>query len=1596
MAAPLTAWSAQAATPNVVLIVADDLGYGDLSSFGATDISTPSIDQLADQGIRFTSFYGAPVCQLFRAGLLTGAYAPRVSLATPVIPSRNIGLAREEITVAELLKTRGYATGAFGKWHLGDRAGLLPPSQGFDEFFGLPYSNDMWPFHPDTCPHSNEHPRLVAARQRARLAGFTGLDDEACFEPGFFPALPLLDGTDVIASNPDQALLNQRFTERALAFIDRHQDTPFFVYLSLTAPHVPLFPAPGFVGSSGRDLYGDVVQEIDWRVGQVLARLDALGLGHDTLVVFTSDNGPWLEYGIDGGSAGPLRDGKGSNYEGGIRVPMVMRWPASIPQQAVNDEPTSHVDLFATLASITGANLPSDRVTDGRDISPLMFGQPGATTPHQALYYYGETFNPDADQSLGLDAMRQGQWKLHVRMQGNRVVGTELYNLDADIDESQNLLTARPAIVQSMVSQAQAFNDALRANVRPYGLSATTGGGLSGSADNSPGEVVLSSVGSMDWVHWGLSSPGSVNRRAGAGTTIGTMVPVGNAPGRFQSNARVDFRWSAGTPVASASTGAGLYFSGIGSGASLTAPAGPEPRVLKLYLGGWRAQGQLQVSLSDGSAPDYQVSMENQNGVFDRVVTLAYSAASTGQALEVRYVMTGGTGNVTLSAAALAGDTVPVNLPPIAGNDSAAVNRGASVDINVLSDDSDPEGSLDPASVVATPPQHGTVQNLGGGILRYTHDGGSTTSDSFTYTVRDNQGAVSNPATVSITVHNPGAGALNATSNAAPGTVNLSTAGPADWVHWALSNGNSVNRKAGVVQQIGTLGTFGSNPQRFPGNGRTQYLWSGGTPTTNAATRAGLYLPGQGSGFTLAVPADTQPRTLHLYLGGWRAQGQLQASLSDGSAADVQISLANLGGVFDRVVSVTYRAGSADQTLNLRYTRTGGTGNLTLSAAALESGGSVVNLPPVANDDAASVERGQSVDVPVLNGDSDPEGSLDPTSVVVTAPQHGTVLNLGGGLIRYTHDGGPSTSDSFTYTVRDTQGHTSNVATVDILITQGNQPPRADDDNATVNQGAFVDIPVLDGDVDPEGDLDPQSIQSNAPAHGTLQDLGAGILRYTHDGGPSTSDSFRYTVRDGLGALSNSALVSITIHPASNQPTLTGTSLNAPGTVNLTTAGTSDWVHWALDSANSVSRKAGVVQQIGTLGSAGSTPRRFPGNGRTQYLWSDGTPPASGATRAGLYLPGQGSAFTLAVPADTHPRTLHLYLGGWRAQGQLQASLSDGSAADFQISLANLGGVFDRIVTLTYRAGSADQTLNLRYALTGGTGNLTLSAAALEGGGPTVNLPPVADDDETSVERGQSVDVPVLNGDSDPEGSLDPASVVVTAPQHGTVQNLGGGLIRYTHDGGSSTSDAFTYTVRDAEGNLSNVATVSVIIVAPDSGALGGSAAVAPGSVNLANQGPEDWVHWGFDNAGSINRKATSATLIGALGSFGATALRFPGNGRTQYLWSGGTPTANGATHAGLYLPGQGSGFTLTVPADTEPRTLRLYLGGWRAQGQLEASLSDGSAADFQVTMANLNGVFDRIVTLTFRAGSTGQTLNLRYTMSGGTGNVTLSAAAIE
>ncbi len=291
--------------PNVIVIFADDLGYADIGPFATrADTArprTPHLDRMAAEGIRLTSFYAAQaVCSASRAALLTGNYPNRIGIRGALMPKSQIGLSDSEKTIAEVLKPRGYATAIYGKWHLGDNRQFLPTHHGFDEYLGLPYSNDMWPHHPQ--------------------------------RKNFFPPLPLIEGDEVAEIDPDQSQLTRRYTERAVRFIERHRDTPFFVYVPHSMPHVPLFASDRFKGTTGGGLYGDVIAEIDWSVGQLLAAVARAGLDEQTLVIFTSDNGPWMSYGNHAGSPGPFREGKGTSFEGGVRVPFIARWPGRIPR----------------------------------------------------------------------------------------------------------------------------------------------------------------------------------------------------------------------------------------------------------------------------------------------------------------------------------------------------------------------------------------------------------------------------------------------------------------------------------------------------------------------------------------------------------------------------------------------------------------------------------------------------------------------------------------------------------------------------------------------------------------------------------------------------------------------------------------------------------------------------------------------------------------------------------------------------------------------------------------------------------------------------------------------------------------------------------------------------------------------------------------------------------------------------------------------------------------------------------------------------------------------------------------------------------------
>jgi arylsulfatase A len=381
--------AAERALPNFVVILIDDMGYGDIGPFGSKVNRTPNLDRLASEGMRLTSFYAAPVCTPSRAQLLTGSYAKRVSLPEVLFPVSPYGLSDREHTVAELLKRKGYATMAIGKWHLGDQPEFLPTRHGFDHYLGLPYSNDMGT-----------------------------------------PPLPLLRDAAVIEAPADQDTLTARYTAEAVKFMTSNKDRPFFLYLAHTAVHVPLHPGRDFAGKSANGKYGDWVEEVDWSAGRVLRTLKKLKLDRNTLVLFTSDNGPWLAQGPNGGVAGPLRGGKGSTWEGGMREPTIAWWPGKIAAGSVCDAPLSEIDVLPTLVGLAGGAVPIDNRIDGKDIWPLLAGQTN-DSPHEALFY----FNKDT-----LEAVRAGPWKL-------RLEGKELYNLDRDIGEKTNVAEQNPDVV---------------------------------------------------------------------------------------------------------------------------------------------------------------------------------------------------------------------------------------------------------------------------------------------------------------------------------------------------------------------------------------------------------------------------------------------------------------------------------------------------------------------------------------------------------------------------------------------------------------------------------------------------------------------------------------------------------------------------------------------------------------------------------------------------------------------------------------------------------------------------------------------------------------------------------------------------------------------------------------------------------------------------------------------------------------------------------------------------------------------------------------------------------------------------------------------
>ena len=426
--------------PNIILIFTDDQGYADIGAFGAKGFQTPNLDRLAKDGCKFTNFHVAqPVCSASRAALLTGCYPNRLGIHGALGPLAKHGINANETTLAELLKQKGYATGMAGKWHLGRPAEFLPVHHGFDEYLGLPYSNDMWPSHPE-------------ARR------------------GTYPPLPLIDGDRVVdeeVTPAEQAQLTTSYTDRAVKFIERNRARPFFFYLAHSMPHVPLHVSDKFKGKSKQGLYGDVIMEIDWSVGEILKALKEHKLDDNTLVIFTSDNGPWLSYGNHAGSAAPLREGKGTCWEGGVRVPCVMRWPGRIPQGTTSDDMFMTIDLLPTLARLVGAPLPQQPI-DGLDVWPILAGQKGARNPHDAYFFYYH------QNELHAVTSGDGQWKLLLphtyrtladgsggtngvpaKYENRKLATPELYDLANDVSELRNVAGQHPEIVQRLMASAE-------------------------------------------------------------------------------------------------------------------------------------------------------------------------------------------------------------------------------------------------------------------------------------------------------------------------------------------------------------------------------------------------------------------------------------------------------------------------------------------------------------------------------------------------------------------------------------------------------------------------------------------------------------------------------------------------------------------------------------------------------------------------------------------------------------------------------------------------------------------------------------------------------------------------------------------------------------------------------------------------------------------------------------------------------------------------------------------------------------------------------------------------------------------------------------
>ena len=1621
----LTVSDPASSKPNIIFILTDDLGYQDLGVYGSTTIRTPNLDQLASKGVRFTDFYAAPVCGPYRASLMTGSYAPRLGMTRSRFPNDSTGINPDEITVAELLKPQGYTTGIFGKWHLGDHSTFMPLNNGFDQFYGLPYSNDMWPFHPLIEPHENEDPRLVAARERAAITGAAGLGITT-FPVDFFPDMPVYDNQQVIELNPDQATLVSRFTEQALGFIEQNQNQPFFLYLPLNAPHVPLFPSPQFLGQSQGGLYGDVVEEIDWNVGRIIAKLTELNLEKDTLVVFSSDNGPWLEYGIDGGSAGPLKGGKGTNWEGGIRVPMIMSWPGRIPEGVVNSEMASHIDLYPTFGNLAGATIPTDRVIDGKDLWPLMSGQPNATTPHEALYFYNQNFDDTIDQTRSLEAVRAGKWKLHVNVNNQLVTGTELYDLSVDAVEQNNLFSQQPDVVNSLQALAQSFNDQLRQETRPIGQ--INEANLSGVISDAPASVDLSLEGNADWAHWGLIDASSFNHKSGVNRLISDLTPIGGEVARFEApaGARVDYGWSGGTPIADVSaTTAGVFMLGVGNSFELTVPADTTTKTIKLYVGAWTGRGRLEATLSDGSASPYVATIDNPNGAIDRLITLQYKALSDGQSLRISYTLVDnyGIGNITFSAAALQSANIN-NSPTLLPIDNKSVVEGQVLDFIVTAND--PDGPAPLSINAGVLPAGASFTDYGDGTGRFywvTNSADTLNSPySITFSAIDGSNAVSQQA-VLITIN-------QASVNQAPNISNIADQNVVEGNRLVLPvSAVDADGPAPIVLTTSSLPSDAIFSDNGDGTGSLEWATSFGASVDSPyyVTFIATDSDGAFSEITTmitvtAIPVNEAPAMLAIgdreVIAGNLLSVSVNATDSDGPAPIIlTTSLLPSGAEF-----------IDDGT---------GAGVLNWTPSEADVINSPYNVTFTATDGAGAFSE-QSIAIRV---DTAPSGGL----LLASAKIPTATVNLSAeGSLDWAHWGANSAislnrkasvaSQISDYTLLGAQvpSRFQPPAGIRILHEWNDGTPVVSD---STNAGLFFNN-IGNG------------YQLSVPADTTVKSLRVYLGAWSAEGivQVSLSDNsavpFIASVENLTGPIDR--VIDIEFSAASEGQTLTLIYTMASGVGNVTLnaatfqsvetnqAPTLTPVLAQTVMEGNLLRVPIVATDVDGPAPIGLTASALPngasfsdqGNGNGTLSWTPGVGAASSepylvtltaTDNAGAFSEQSVSITVTAAPVNQAPALTPVpaqtVMEGNLLRVAIVATDVDGPApigltASALPNGASFSDQGNGNGTLSWTPGvgaASSESYLVTLTATDNAGafseqliSITVTAA------PVNQAPTLAPVPVQTVMEGNLLRVPIVATDVDGPAPISLSTATLPTGANFTDNGDGTGLFEWSPPIGASISSSYIVAViaTDADGNF-NESTFSITVLTSGTAVLTGSSNEPPSGVILSNQGTTDWAHWGLTDVLSFNHKASvnqQISNISMIGNRSPSRFQASYGRRAAFAWNSGIPTSYvNYTSTGIYVSGEGNGFEVSIPASTTEQTLKLYVGAWSGRGRLEASLSDGSVSPYVVTVDNRYGVIDRVVTLNFKALSNDQVLNVRYILEEKYwgGNVSLSAATL-